>query len=264
MPLDWSRLFPPGDFRWHMGLRPGDAPAFFAPTTAHESLLEERRHWLAQAPEEYALLTPGGVPLLAEAKSLAREWGEALADDSLLALGCGWEPDFVLLSLGDHGPIVEGGVVCFPSSWSLREKLGRTLVETHAPVPNLNDGLAARIVTALRKLPRASAWERDNWGLVRTPEMNRHPTLGRRRFDAAARPEEAWLRVEHQILFKLPQTEGILFGIRLTHVALRELHADPLARTALREALVSMSDDIAAYKNLTEIRAPLIDWLSIG
>src|SRR5687768_7205429 len=123
MPPDWSQLFPAGEFRWHLGLAPGDAPAFFAPTTENVAILAERGHWLAETPEEYALLTPQGESLLAETLDMARVWGAMPDGDSLLALGRAWEPDFVVLSLDERGPMVEGGVVCFPTSWSLREKL---------------------------------------------------------------------------------------------------------------------------------------------
>jgi hypothetical protein len=263
MPLDWSRLFPAGDFRWHLGLGPGDARTFFAATADQTALLAERARWLAESPEEYALLTTNGAPLLAEALDLAKSWGPTPEENSLPALGRAWEPDFVLLSLtGDHGPIVEGGSVCFPTSWALREKLGRSLMETHGPVPRLNAELATRISTALRKLAPGASWERDNWGLVRTPDLNRHPSLNRPRLDATVTPDEVWLRAEHQLLFRLPQTGGILFGIRLTHIPLRDLMADPNARAALHQALESMPSDAADYKGLTTVRPNLLHWLS--
>jgi dimethylamine monooxygenase subunit A len=261
MSPDWSRLFPAGEFRWHLGLRPGDARAFFAPTTDHASILAERAHWLSESPEEYALLTSRGEPLLTEAVEFARNWGAMFEGDSLLALGRAWEPDFVLLSLDEDAPVVEGGAVCFPTSWSLREKLGRTLMETHGPVPRLNAELATRISTALRKLAPGAAWERDNWGLVRTAELNRHPRMQRPRLEATETPGQVWLRTEHQLLFKLPRTGGILFGIRVGHLPLRELLADPIARDALRGALESMPDDAADYKGLQAVRPILIDWL---
>lgn len=262
MPLDWSRIFPSGDYRWHLGLRPGDARAFFAPTADHADLLAERAHWLTTEPGEYALLTEDGVPLLAEAVSLARSWGVSLGDDSVQALGCAWEPDFVLLSLGESGPVVEGGVVCFPSSWALREKLGRTLAFTHGPVPRLNEQLAPKIDTVLRKLAPDAAWERENWSLARTAERNRHPRLDQARLDATITPDDVWFRCEQQVLLRLSQTGGILFGIRLVIVPMREMLAEPAAREGLRRALESMSDDAASYKNLTTARPVMLSWLS--
>ncbi len=262
MPPDWSRLFPAGDFRWHLGLGPGDVRQFFAPTTDNVALLAERAHWLADTPDEYALLTPPGEPLLTEVLDLARDWGTMPDGHSLLALGRAWEPDFVVLSLEERGPMVEGGVVCFPTSWSLREKLGHSLTETHGPVPRLNEELAARIATALRKLAPGAAWERDNWGLVRTPDLNRHPQMQRPRLDTSVTPDQVWLRTEHQVLFKLPRTGGVLFGIRVGHWPLAEVLADRLGRSALSGALETMAEDAAEYKGLIEARPRILRWLS--
>lgn len=234
---------------------------FFAPTDDHALLLAERRHWIAESPEEYALLTATGGPLLAEAAALAREWGAVLADDSVQTLGGAWEPDFVLLSLGDDGAIVEGGAVCFPTSWALSEKVGRTLMETHGPVPRLNEELAVRITTALRKLVPGTAWERDNWGLVRTPELNRHPRMRRARLDETVAPEEIWLRLEHQVLFKMPRTGGVLFGIRIGHVPLPEVKANQVAREGLQIAMETMPVDAAGYKGVAAVQAKVARWL---
>jgi len=261
MPHDWSRLFLPGDFRWHLGLQAGDARSFFAPTEEQAALLTERAHWLGEAPEEYAALAPDGAPLLAEALALARSWGASVAEDSVGGLGRAWEPDFVLLSCGEGGLIVEGGAVCFPTAWALRDKVGRSLFETHGPVPQLNTQLAVRIDTALRKLAPGAAWERDNWGLARGAELNRHPRRQLPRLDAAVTPDEVWLRIEQQLLLKLPQTGGVLFGIRITTVPLRELPAVPAATDGLRRALESMPEDAAAYKGLTTARPTIIGWL---
>lgn len=243
-------------------MRPGDPQTFFAPTSDNAGLLAQRAHWLAEAPEEYALLTAAGRPMLAEAVTLARHWSAGPVDDSLAALGRVWEPDFVLLSCGDQGLLVEGGVVCFPTSWSLREKLGLSLTATHGPVPRLNAELSVRINAALGKLPPGTAWERENWGFARTAELNRHPGRTLPRLDATITPGEVWLRAEHQILFKLPKTGGVLFGIRIELTPLRELLSDPAASAALRAALESMPEDAARYKDLAAARPRLLEWLS--
>jgi hypothetical protein len=257
---DWSQLFQPGAYRWRMGLVAADARAFFAPSAEAERLLAERAQWLADAPEEYAGFTPAGVPLLAEALELARQWGAPVAGESVESLGLAWEPDFVLLSPGPGGFIVAGGAVCFPTGWALRQKLGHSLFETHAPVPQLNTELAANIETALRRLAPRAAWARHNWGLARTSDLNLHPRREVPTLDASAAPAEVFLRVERQLLLKLPETGGILFGIRIEVVPLRELMRDAPARQGLRDALVSMPADIAAYKRLDGIRPAMIAW----
>jgi hypothetical protein len=262
----WTRLFPAGEFRWSIGLRPGDARAFFARTAEHDEILAERARWLAEYPTECALLTEDGVALLEESLSLAREWDaapktDAIGPDALQQLGRAWEPDFVLLSMGDEGLTVQGGVVCFPSSWALREKLGRTLDFTHSVVPDLNTQLAPRIHKALAQLAPGAAWERENWGLSRDAERNHFTGRSRRRLDASVTPGEVWLRIERQALLKLQATGGILFGIRLEIVPWLEVAADESAREGLKRALLSMSDEAARYKGLHEAREVILKWL---
>lgn len=253
---------PFGDFRWHLGLSPGDAAAFFAPTAEHTALLAERAHWLTESPAEYTGLTEIGAPLLAEAVALARTWGAKFPDDSLTNLARVWAPDFVLLSFGEAGLTVEGGAVCFPTAWSLREKLGRSLFATHGPVPGLNAELSARIDTALRKLSPGTAWERDNWGLASSPDLNRHPLRHLTTLSASDALDAVWFRGERQILFKLPQTGGILFGIRIVIFPLRDVLGDATGRTALQQQLASMTDDAAGYKGLTTIRPQVLRWIT--
>src|SRR5262245_3348675 len=161
MTKDWSRLFATGGFRWQMGLRTGDAHLFFAGSPGGSEVLAERRQCLDQRPEDHAALTDAGRPLLAETWQFAVSLVApvpAAENGKLLALGCALDPDFVLLAPSAAGPVVTGGVVCFPSSWSLPEKVGLTLEQTHSPVPALNPELGDRIRTALDRLPPGVAW----------------------------------------------------------------------------------------------------------
>ena len=257
MQLDWSRLFPSGEFRFHMGLRPGDAPAFFVGTAEGCELLAERGRWLDAAPGDYAGLLPDGADLLGEAAELAAKWGVETGG-ALNDLGRVWEPDFVLLNSELR---VLGGVVCFPSAWALPEKLGRTLDETHGPVPGLNAALAPRIHAALGKLAPGAAWERENWGLARDAERNHHPARPRRRLDESISVGEVWLRVERQCLVRMPRTGGLLFGIRLVILPLAEVLAQSEAAAGLRRGLESMPEDMAKYKGVARARATLLEWL---
>jgi hypothetical protein len=256
---DWTRLFPDADFRWPIGLRPADARAFFAPT-GEPGLLAERARWLEEAPGDYALLAQEGAPLLAETAALAAEWGMHLpTSDVLTGLGRAWEPDFVLLACGAEAHTVVGGVVCFPSAWALREKLGQTLAFTHAPVPGLNEQLGTKIHTMLARLAPGAAWARENWGLARDAERNHHPARPRPRLDDSTRPEEVWLRIERQVLYKLPRTGGLLFGLRLEILPLTAL--PPEAKAGLARALATMPEEAARYKGFAAARAGLLAWL---
>lgn len=262
--MNWGELFPDEDYRFRVGVKPGNAAQFFAATAAHDTLIAQRAHWLAEAPRRYAALLPEGDALLGETVSRAQSWGakQAPGEDSwtqCLALGRMWEPDYLLLKPDANGaPRLLGGCVCFPSSWSLEEKMGRPIEFIHGVVPGLNASSGQSITSFLTRMKPGSAWTRANWGLSRSAELNQHPERKLPRLTPPLRREEVWLRVEHQILLPLPQSGGILFGIRLAVQPLAEVVSDTTARAGLRRALETMPEEVAVYKGLAAGRADLL------
>lgn len=253
-----SHFLKPGDFRFDMGLRRG-TPDYFR-NVEPPDLLEERRTLLANDPATYAVASDGAGSLLREAAAFARSLGIPVEDGASAAqLGSAWEPDFVLL---DDALGVRAGCVCFPSFWSLPEKLGQPIDLVHAPVPGLNEEVGAKIRIFLERLKPGDVWERWNWGLAATPERNCHPEMRRPRLDATATLAGTWFRVEHQALVRLPETGAILFGIRIHSSTLEEeAAAAPEFAATLKHLLETMPDAVLAYKGLAACRGQLADLL---
>ena len=260
---EWVGLFPDRDFRFSFGARAGDAARFFGPTDEHEELLAERRRWIAETPEVCLLSEPAADAMIEEACELALEWGTTgERPDGLEGLGEAWEADFVLLDENDEGRFVmRAGVVCFPSAWSPETKMGLPVHEIHAPVPTLNRDLGERIDKFLAAIKPGAAWERNNWGLSRSPERNQHPARDIPRLVPPFTAEESWVRSEDQILVRLPKTNGLLFGIRIVNVSLAEINEYPAAAAGLHRAIATMPEDVAEYKNVTQAREHLLSIL---
>lgn len=260
--MDFRDLFPTGDYRYHMGIRRRALPSFFdpSPSPLHEQLLKERQKWLEQAPSTYAVVLDDGMPLVEEATELAKSWGMEFpeTDDPCLELGRRWEPDFLLL---DNQLRLQAGCVCFPTGWSLEEKVGRPVDWIHTVVPGLNEEIGSKVDRFLKTLSPGHSWERANWGLSRSPELNLHPKRELPRLDETIACEEVWFRVERQALVALPETSGILFGIRIDICPLAELREQPGARTGLKSALETMPEAVAAYKNIATARQSLLRFL---
>ena len=264
---DWSLIFPRGGHRWNMGVRRGDAAAFFRTLDAADAVRAERARWLASDPDTYSALLPEAEPALQETVQLARSLGAVVEtaaplQEQLLALGRAWEPDFVWMhpdGQGTHRLI--GGVVCFPSSWALREKLGRPMHEVHAPVPGLNALLARQVELLFAKQVPGEAWVRENANYSRDSLLNHHPSQPLEPLDATVTPSEFWIRMEHQLLLKLPHSGSILFGIRVEPYPLARVLEDPLASARLAEIFATMSEAAAAYKGLAAVRPNVIAWL---
>ena len=270
--IDWGLLFPDRAHRWGMGLRRGDSvAAFFAPGSTAPRVLEERRRHLREAPLLYALALPQATELIDATLGLAESWGVSFADfveppsspvERLIALGGRVEPDVVLLRGDDQGTHrVVAGVVCFPSSWGLADKLGRTMFDVHGPVPGLNATLARPIETFLTKLEAGVPWLRDNWGLCRDGRLNHHPSIPRRPLDETVTADEVYVRVERQLLVRPSEADGVLFGIRVEPIPLTSLFADRAAVAGLARALGTMSDEAAHYKGLLRARSRLLSIL---
>lgn len=254
-------LFPDQDYQFQLRFERGEPAHYFEPTPQHDALVSERAHWLESQAATYASLRPEGILLLNEALALATEWHgfKGPHDDSpygqLLALGKFWEPDFLFLRLdSDQEVRLHGGCVCFPSSWRLTDKIGQPMEFIHRPVPGLNASIGAPVHKFLSQIKPGVAWQRTNWGLSASAELNQHPDRGIAPLGASGGLGDVWLRVEHQALVALPKSGGILFGIRIVMHPLADVCAEPLAAAGLRRALQTMPDDVARYKGLHEAK----------
>lgn len=263
-----AELFPDADYRFHLTLRRAELRDFFRAQDGSGRVLAERRRWLESEPARYAALQPEADAPWREFEREAAAWvgdaqtrGESTLDGpaSVIAWGKRLEPDFLLLMPDDAGDFrLRGGALCFPTSWALEEKLGRTLDEIHAVVPGLNAALGPPIRQFLARLRPGPAYLRSNWGFAATPELNLHPSRPRPRLAPPLDPSRLWLRVEHQALALLPRSGGIVFAIRIALHPWQELREDPALRAGVRRALATMTDELAVYKGIAAVRAELL------
>ena len=268
-------ILPDEDYRLKMRFEQRPVADFYRPGAAHREVIAERRRWLSIHPEIHTALEPEGVPLLAEtirmaarlntlpASSAIEDLDNASPSEMCRWLGERWEPDFLLLKPDAQGTFrLRGGGLCFPSHWDLSEKMGRTMAEIHGPVPDLNAQLGRQIDGFLRRMKPGISWQRLNWGLSRTPELNLHPARNLPALDPTVGLDDVWWRIEDQSLVALPESGGILFGIRLVLKSYRDVRADPALRQGMIRALRTMPEPMAAYKGLTSSRQRLIDLLA--
>lgn len=261
---DWLRLFPDSDFRWVMNLRPGDAVDFFSPSEESVAVLRKRSDLLRDAADFYEWLPESEQEFISLALDRLSAWtGLNFADGR--EAGCRLEPDWVLLrEQGDGMPRVVAGSVCFPTGWSLPEKAGLPLDQVHGKVPRLNEALGRQIGTFLGKLVPGVAWERENWGFSADPSRDHHPRHRRRRLDGGEKLDEAWIRLERQILVRL-SGDGILFGIHVGNHRLDEVAGlSAVLPARIARALKSMPEDAAEYKGLLAARSGIAARLEAG
>ncbi|WP_246209712.1 heme-dependent oxidative N-demethylase family protein [Pikeienuella piscinae] len=148
-------------------------------------------------------------------------------DRPFATLGRLAQEDFLILDRGGDGGehVLVGGVLCFPSRWSLTEKMNRPLSEVHDRVPAYDSQLAARVQRLFDGLTPERPLVRANWLVHSVNELHQPGS-----FSSASKPQEQtgrfWLRVERQAILKLPQTGVAVFTVKTLLTPIEALHED--------------------------------------
>lgn len=255
-------------FRWRMGLRSLATGDWLQVDDAVEADLEEKDHILrAHRDDAIAALPDADTACVALADLVADELrarGRTPSTDGSTALeriARSVQEDFCVLEPRPEGWVVTAGAVCFPTRWSIAEKLGGTLLGIHEPVPGYESTLGPRVERFFDRLqPGGLAW-RLNWSIVDRADRRLPVDTAQAPMVLPADPgRDVFLRLERQTLRRLPDVPAVIFGIRI-HVWSLEDVLPRISVPELTAALASMPPSIAAYKDLAGVRGPLIEWL---
>ena len=191
-----------------------------------------------------------------------------LASDSpaLITAGRLVQDDLVILSRRETGWHVVAGFVAFPSAWSLKEKIGHPMDVVHAHVPGFSGGTrnAAMIGRIFDNLQPGLPAMRMNWSIYPEGDLfwppDRNAEANRRPFTAA----KNFVRVERQVLRRLPATGDIVFSIRIYSDPIDSLRSLPNASEvagALIQRLEGFTPEQLDYKGMASKKAALIAYL---
>lgn len=175
------------------------------------------------------------------------------------------QEDLCLLEPGAEGLRLTAAVLCFPSRWSLAEKLGRPMAEIHGPVPFFAERLAGPVERFMAHLKPGRLVERLNWSVHDDPALFQPLGHGRTDLNPAITMANAghslWLRVERQTLSRVPGTAAILFTIKTYRRPLAEIVALPGIAARLAAAVRALPPEMARYKSLPAIQDVLLAFL---
>lgn len=135
---------------------------------------------------------------------------------------------------GEH--VLTGAVVCFPASWTLAQKIHRPLTAIHTPVPDYDPEIARRVQRLFDGLrPGRPIW-RANALVYADPALFQPRREGERR--ALPADGKRWLRIERQVLRRLPVARSVAFTIHTYVLPFAALDPGDRAALAGREAVV--------------------------
>jgi dimethylamine monooxygenase subunit A len=153
-------------------------------------------------------------------------------DRPLLTLGRLVQEDLCLMEAAGPEYRLTGGILCFPASWTLAQKLGRPLTSIHDPVPIYDADIARRVARLFEAIrPDQPLW-RMNYLTYDDFVLHQPRREGERR----PRPtDHVFIRCERQCLLRLPVTKAVVFTIHTYVVDAGAVSPEDLA--ALRDAV---------------------------
>ncbi|MEM9783239.1 MAG: DUF3445 domain-containing protein [Pseudomonadota bacterium] len=180
------------------------------------------------------LIRRDGVAIAPDADAPLKTISSLVAEDFCLLQRVEGEPEYRLTA----------AALCFPSRWSLAEKIGHPLTAIHDPVPDYDATLARRVGRVFDMLAPERPVVRINWLMHEDPALYQpaHRPAAQGRGPASG----LYLRTEHQTLRRLPRTGAVAFGIR-THVTPVEA-LRPAVRAALADGLAALQPDTIDYR----------------
>jgi hypothetical protein len=186
-------------------------------------------------------------------------------------LGRQVQEDLLLLDgSGTEGIPLVAGHLCFPNAWCLDDKMGKSFLAIHQPVPSFAQylGRSTSLLLARLKVGRP-AW-RVNWSIKGTNRLNHMPRYSfeeeveAQTFTVENIGERCYLRLERQTLSRLPLTQGILFTIRTYQAPLATLmdNAEHIRRIA--GVVRTMPQELLQYKSIASYRDVLLDYFDLA
>jgi len=156
------------------------------------------------------VLRPDGVSVAIDRTQPLRTAGRLVQEDLCLL-----QPD------STQTYHLSAAVLCFPASWTLSEKIGKTLVGLHNPIDAYSDDIARRVQRLFESIRPGMMLARSNALLYNTPML--HAPRREAEHDADGGPDGRYLRSERQALQRLPQTKAVLFSIHTFVVRVEDL-----------------------------------------
>jgi hypothetical protein len=262
-----------GDPFVHMGTHATPIDEWLLADDARQMELALRQRLIAERPEVVFGSLPTADAAAVELLEAVTTWlaVQGLAHDApdphehpLLAAGRLVQEDLCLMVRRDGDWHFDGGIVCFPTIWRMRDRLGQSTPVLHERVPHY-DVLDRKVDRFFDRLvPDRVVWRR-NYSIKPYPHL--HIATPKTAMPAGGHhvaPDGSpfWLRTERQTLRRLPRTDAIVFSIRVQVVRTGVLRQRPDVARALATMYRSWDAPMREFKFAgSDLLVEFVDWL---
>jgi len=232
------------------------------------SQLDLKRRLVAGARDVVVATTPVADDAANEVRDLVVEAiqhsGTQRGDGPLVDAALMVQEDLVLLQRIGTKWTVTAGVVCFPTHWTIGEKLGRPVADVHASVAHYDSELRERVDRFTDRLTVDRPVWRRNWFVSPTDLLHLPSYPQGIAVPEAVPPDGAgmWIRSERQTLRRLARSDAILFTIRVQLAPLGVLRQRPDLAERMLAAVSSWDAAKRSYTSTGRILTALERWLS--
>ena len=161
---------------------------------------------------------------------------------------------------------LDAAALCFPSIWSLTEKLGQSTAGIHGPVPHYEGTLSDQVDRFFDGLRPGRIVGRRNLSVKPFPLLFLPLGKGAQPTDPDTTNDDGspwWLRSEFQTLQRLPESGAILFTIKLQLTPASVLLDRPDRARDLLAMYQSWDPPMWAFKAATnDLRHSFLPWLA--
>lgn len=183
-------------------------------------------------------------------------------------MGCQIQGDIALLDQRDGDLFLDAGIVTCPADWSLAFDAGMSFSEWHGPVPLAHEaGIFERALKYLTAIPVGRPVRRLNWTLTINARMDTspetYPNWGEERNSVTIENvgEKVHLRVELQVLDRMPRSNALLFSIRTYLISMNDLVTNPEWAKRMHRVMQTLPEELIEYKGLSRYHPILLEWL---
>lgn len=149
--------------------------------------------------------------------------------------------------------VFRAGQICSALGWNVGSKIGKTLPEIHAPVPDYKEKMQMSMDRYFTKKPTDKAIQRGSWGLevdqpLYMPPGDPHEKLRDVQM-ADLDISRCNLRVDWQTLRRLPLSGAIVFNFKALFTPIEEFRTEPYMPALVLKVLNEAKPNLMAYKN---------------
>lgn len=257
----------------HMGTHATPATAWLCADAARDMELALKRRLFAERRDVVFAALPSAdaasEELLGEVLAWLREQEIAhqppdASEHPLAAAAQLVQEDLCLMVQRDGDWHLDAAAVCFPSVWTMHDRLGQPTVTLHERVPHY-DELSDRVDRFFDRLQPGKVVWRRNWSFKPYPHL--HVPTSKTELPAGGHAvgddgSPYWLRTERQTLRRLPASGAIVFAIRVQVLRAGVLRQRPDVAAALAELYRSWDAPMRGFKFAgSDLFVGFVDWL---